>query len=569
LILLTAYPLSLREHPERIELFAGVLTKPVNLQELRQAVENALSGESPRPIPKAKAPSPVPAPEPTAPDVGTAPTEGEEATEEVREILQEAQHPAAPSARGHRLGLTAILLGIAALLVVAVLLGAHYLGRQATPLSEVNEKKFEATLAPGRPDTLVVPPDVIRSVGITTAVAHQATERQPLELRGSLDLDTNHLQRVHSRFPGEVEELGQVTEGSGPFATVPHTIRFGDRVKKGQLLCVVWSKELGEKKSELVDALSKLRVDKVALDRYEELYREGAIPEAQVRQARQVHESNLNAVARAERTLRVWRVPEKEIDAIKEEAERIRERSGKHDPEKERNWARVEVVAAFDGQVVEKNVTIGSIVDTTTDLFTIANLDVLTVWAHAYEEDLPALRALPKDQRRWLIRIVSDPTAPPIPGIIDDIGPVIDPNQHTAIVSGWLPNPNHRYRGGQFITATVELPPPAAVVAVPIGGLVENGEESIVFVQPDPTKGEFTMRRVLVVQRREHFAYIRWIKPEWVLLSSWPVPPPLVNLAAGTLCDLPLAEPDVRVVTAGALEMKATLDDLQSRQSGQ
>ncbi len=37
-------------------------------------------------------------------------------------------------------------------------------------------------------------------------------------------------------------ELGKVADGS-------RTLRFGDTVKEGQLLAVVWSRELGEKKS--------------------------------------------------------------------------------------------------------------------------------------------------------------------------------------------------------------------------------------------------------------------------------------------------------------------------------
>jgi hypothetical protein len=71
------------------------------------------------------------------------------------------------------------------------------------------------------------------------------------------------------------------------------------------------------------------------------------------------------------------------------------------------------------------------------------------------------------------------------------------------------------------------------------------------------------------VQRRQDVALVRWIKPDWVLLSAVATPQTPVNLVAGTLCELPAAEPGVRVVTSGALEMKATLEDLQAKQSGQ
>jgi cobalt-zinc-cadmium efflux system membrane fusion protein len=191
-------------------------------------------------------------------------------------------------------------------------------------------------------------------------------------------------------------------------------------------------------------------------------------------------------------------------------------------------------------------------------------MDVLTVWAHAYEEDLPALRALPEDQKRWTVRITSDPTAPPVTGTIDKIGYIVDPTQHTALVTGRIENPGDQLRAGQFITATVELPPPAQVVAVPIGALVEDGDQSIVFVRTDPNRDEYQMRQVQVVQRRREVAYVRWMRPDWVLLSAWVPPGAPLNRAAGTLSDLPLVEPEVTVITSGALLLKSALDDLQS-----
>ena len=43
-ILVTAYPLRLRDQPELSGAFTRILTKPLNLEELRQAIEAALAG---------------------------------------------------------------------------------------------------------------------------------------------------------------------------------------------------------------------------------------------------------------------------------------------------------------------------------------------------------------------------------------------------------------------------------------------------------------------------------------------------------------------------------------------
>src|SRR5208283_945257 len=106
----------------------------------------------------------------------------------------------------------------------------------------------------------------------------------------------------------------------------------------------------------------------------------------------------------------------------------------------------------------------------------------------------------------WTVRTVG--TAP-VAGLVDDIGYLIDPNQHTAVVRGHIPNPNGLLRAGQFVTATVELLPPKDVVEVPIGALVEDGKDSIVFVQTDAKEPIYTLRRVQVTNRFEHVAYVR------------------------------------------------------------
>src|SRR5256885_12959561 len=107
--------------------------------------------------------------------------------------------------------------------------------------------------------TLAVPCAVRRALDIrTTEVVTASRPRTLPPLTGCLALDTNRLVRVHTRFAGEVVSLGKT--GGRP-------LRCGDKVSKGQPLAIVWSKDLGEKKSELADALSRLRIDRSILDR--------------------------------------------------------------------------------------------------------------------------------------------------------------------------------------------------------------------------------------------------------------------------------------------------------------
>ncbi|MCX7419046.1 MAG: hypothetical protein NT013_05855 [Planctomycetia bacterium] len=52
---------------------------------------------------------------------------------------------------------------------------------------------------------------------------------------------------------------------------LPRPVSFGDFVKKGQLLTVIWSKELGKKNSELIESWAQLHTDETKLKRLEEL----------------------------------------------------------------------------------------------------------------------------------------------------------------------------------------------------------------------------------------------------------------------------------------------------------
>ncbi|MGZ3302250.1 MAG: efflux RND transporter periplasmic adaptor subunit [Isosphaeraceae bacterium] len=402
------------------------------------------------------------------------------------------------------------------------------------------------SLAEDVPNAVRVPEEVVRSFGIRTAPAREPNQLRTFNLAGSLALDTNRLAHLHTRFVGEVVELGMIsdssegTEGGRPKM---RPIRFGDHVEKGQILAVLWSSELGEKKSEYVDALSRLRLEQETLTRLEALYKDEAIAERNLREARHNVEADEIAVARVERTLHAWRLTDEEIAAIRSEAELIRKRTAPQGSPVEKSWARVELHASLAGTVLEKNCAVGDIVDTATDLFKIADLSQLWVWAHVYEEDLPTLLALPEPVR-WTIRLKSDPAASPMAGWVEKIGDIIDPNQHTALVIGQVDNPRGRMRAGQFVTATVELPPTPGEVEVPVTAVVDDGEETVVFVQPDPRQPIFVMRRGTLLRRIGPHAYVRG-------RAASPGAPTVLSIRSGDL-----------VVSSGAIELKSALKQL-------
>lgn len=425
--------------------------------------------------------------------------------------------------------------------------------RVESPSVLAEKVKPRGTLVESLRCTLELPNEVVATLQLTTAVVVIAPSPEPLKLDGSLFLNANRLVHVNSRFAGEVVELGKVVVAAGELdhsadeREVQRAVSFGDYVKKGQLLTVIWSKELGEKKSELIESLAQLHTDETKLKRLEELLLKGAVPEATVLEGRRNVESDLIAVARAERTLRSWRLTTEQIQTIRDEAEKVREHKGKWDKELDETWARVEIRAPMEGTVVEKNVAVGDYVGSDLDLFKIADLTRLDVLAHVYEEDLPILETLGPRQRKWTIQLNAEPSAKPLQGNFERIGNIIDPSQHTALVMGWVDNASGRLRAGQFITAHVNLPADPDEVAIPVSALVDQEGESRVFVRIDGEQNRFTCRRVVPTRRRDNLVFIT-TKPRAVAGK-----PPMETLQVGE-----------RVVVQGGVELAAELETLET-----
>ena len=340
------------------------------------------------------------------------------------------------------------------------------------------------SLVPGQAHTLQVPEKVSEALGITkgnkdsVAVAKAPERMRPLVLPGSTALDPTRLARIHTRFaPARVVQIAQVWAHSPKTGqTEFRELRQGDRVLKGDLLGIFYSVDVGSKKNDLLDALVQLELDQRVLDDAQK-HAEAVTPVFLLTYERAV-QGDRNSINRAINNLKLWDIPQDEIDALHAEAKKItsdksqwlqtpegrwvkgekKANGAKVDPdtETENPWGRVTLRAPFDGVVVERNVHVDEmVVDNTVNLFQIADVNKLLVIASCPEDELPTLEALAGDERKWTVRTVGASSATGLPGTIDEIGYLIDPNQHTAVIKGYVANPEKRLRAGQFVSATV------------------------------------------------------------------------------------------------------------------
>lgn len=393
--------------------------------------------------------------------------------------------------------------------------------------------------------------EAVKAIDLKTVAVRPAPEPDPLLLPGYLSVDPSRLVPIHSRFPGQVVEIGRVETRASDGRVKPRLLRYGDTVKEGDLLAIIWSTDIGQKKSELVDAISKLRLDETVLANLSKA--PGAVPQLRFDMVKRDVEADKIQVNSAMRTLRSWRLTEDEINEVVQEARQL------HDAQQQmvqdahqqtaaaRTWSELPIRSPRDGVVLEKNVNVGEVVNTTDNLFKIGDLTTIQVLAYVYEEDLPVLEALKPEERQWKIDLKSDPNDPQRPGKFELIGDVLDSVTRTGPVIGWIDNHDRKLRANQFVTATIRLPADPAMVAIPTSALIEEGQTAAVFVESNAAEHEVTRRVVAVTRRGKEQIFIRSQPSEQERKEG--------------------AEPlksGERVVMRGALELDSELNNLLS-----
>ena len=419
--------------------------------------------------------------------------------------------------------------------VIAVVGGKKHLLKEVAVIEVTFENKAAASdTSPklmrdgkGRPGLQLTEAHV-NGLGIKVAAAQEVKKPQPLPAQvGTVNFDDERLFNIRTYFDGEVVEMGQVDEAPDPgkpgAKPTKRPLRVGDRVKQGTLLAVVHSRELGRARAAFVDAVIKLRLSQEQFERMRKLFEDGGLPLATLRKAERELQADSDAAFTAERALHMMKLTKTEVQDLRDEArklgEAMQDKKLVRDPEAEAlKWSRAEirVPRLSEGPeqeltIVEKNACITDIVESGKGrpLLRLADLTKLQIRVEPPEEYLPLIRAglKKKGGLEWEIRTQADPKAAPLKLPVDRIHPGIEQPAQIAVV-GFLPNKDHKYVVGQFVTATILMPPEEGVVFIPSASLTEMGGQTLVFVQPDPARREYVLRRLAVAER---FKDVVWV----------------------------------------------------------
>ncbi len=321
----------------------------------------------------------------------------------------------------------------------------------------------------GAPHQLTLPPQALEGQAFQTAIV----ERQPFheEISATATIKPNEYRLVHlsPRIEGRIIEV---------------KAELGQHVTSGQVLALLDSIELGQKKSDFLQAKTNHDVDKRNYVREEGLYKQQITSEKEFLDAKGRYEKSLTAYRAAHEALRLIGLTEEDIKNI--------DWNKKGQP-----LSYFPLVSSLNGTVIERTITLGELISPKDKAFTIADLSTVWIILDVYEQNLAAVRVGAD------VEITVDAfSGETFKGTIVYLSDVLNPATRTIDARVEIPNPDRRLRPGMFARAILLLPNPQEdqqVLIVPQAAIQQVGEKPVVFVQDRP--GTYTVRSILVGRR--------------------------------------------------------------------
>ena len=278
----------------------------------------------------------------------------------------------------------------------------------------------------------------IEAAGVQLANAGPRELGTAISFPGEIRFDEDRTAHVVPRVPGVVESV---------------QAKLGQAVKRGQVLAVIASQQISDLRSEQQAAQRRLELARLTFQREQQLWQERISAEQDYLQARQALQEAEIALANA------------------------RQKVAAVGPAGAGN--RYELRAPFDAVVVEKHLTVGEVVDETSNAFTLSDLS--RVWATF----AVAPRDLDKVTTGRNVTVSAPDLGAQVEGKVNYVGSLLGEQNRAATVRATLANPNGAWRPGLFVNIAVSVERFDAAVVVPESALQTWEEQTVVFARTE------------------------------------------------------------------------------------
>lgn len=335
-------------------------------------------------------------------------------------------------------------------------------GCDGTPTDVVASKPVAPTAA----GIVTMPPDELSRVGLEVQPVSRSDFRTHREFPGIVQPNERNMAEITTLVRGRVVDV---------YADL------GQEVKENATLAILYSSELGLAQSAYLKARAKRYLAERAYGRAKFLLEEKVIGEAEA-QRRQAELLSIQAEAdEAHDRLKLLGMDDKEFTRL-ERSREIR--------------SVVPIVAPFSGRIIGRNLTRGEVVETTENLFVVADLSQVWVRANIPEKDIPFVHSVSiSGNLEAEVRINAYPDEV-FKGTITYVGDVLDPVTRTMQLRLELPNPDGRLKPEMFATIRLYSQALPDRLAVPEAALQRDQGRTFVFVQRSAT--EYELRNVQI-----------------------------------------------------------------------
>jgi cobalt-zinc-cadmium efflux system membrane fusion protein len=331
-----------------------------------------------------------------------------------------------------------------------------------------------AASSPAQPNRFSVSAGALANMQLQFGTAEQRPLVQLVQATGIAGFNQQRLAQITSPARGRIEAIDTVV---------------GQRVKAGDRLAVMDSFDLSGARSGVASAEAALAqaqasaiTAQAALARATVLVKSGGMAQSDL-------DARRAAAASAQAELRTRQAELQQWTDVEQRLMPVTASSATNDADGGPSDSQGAIVAPFDGVVDAVNAAPGDIVDTSRQVFTVADLSSVWVQLQVPEIDLGAVQVGDTVN----IQVGAYPGRN-FTGRVSYIADQVDPNTGTVMVRCVVPNPDEALRVNMFANATIASPMGQNAVQVPDAALQDINGRKVVFT-PDGN-GNFTWHAV-------------------------------------------------------------------------
>ncbi|MCX7734403.1 MAG: efflux RND transporter periplasmic adaptor subunit [bacterium] len=289
--------------------------------------------------------------------------------------------------------------------------------------------------------------EIRQKAGIVTEPVYLRKLLRKYSFPGGIFMDETKVVHVSSKVSGIV---------------VKSNFKVGDFVRKGEVLALIDSMEVGDLQNEYLKAKAELEIAQSSYERANLLFDQKVISKAEFLRRYGEYLSKKSNLESLRNKLRLFGFSEKEISFV----------------EKERKISsQIRIVSPISGRIIEAHSVVGEIVEQSRPIFKIADLSNLWVVANIPEKDISKIR-----EGQYINFTVSAYPDKAFRGRISYVSDIVDFDTRTVSVRAEVQNPDRLLKPGMFANIEV-IVEEINVLAVPKSAVQRDGDEIFVFVK--------------------------------------------------------------------------------------